>query len=84
MGFFSLLLLLLFFFFFWGGGGVQKGHTVNVNIFAGIYFRRFLKMGKFVWIKIRIFCITGSWGYYKSNFQCVLIFADIKKRELQY
>ena len=37
-------------------------------------------MDNFACIKIRVLNITGSLGYYKSNFQGVHIFADIKAR----
>ena len=43
--------------------------TVNVDIFACINFRGFMKMGIFVCIKISVLSITGSLGYEKSNFQ---------------
>ena len=52
-------------------------YTVNVDIFACIHFRRFMKMVNFACIKIRVSSITGSLGYYRSNFRCVNISADI-------
>ena len=52
-------------------------YTVNVDIFAYIHFRGFIKMGNFTCIKIRFLNITSSLGYYKSNFRGVHIFADI-------
>ena len=51
--------------------------TVNVDIFTCINFRGFMKIVIFACIKIRVLSIIGSLGYYKSNFQCVYIFADI-------
>ena len=36
--------------------------TVNVDIFACINFRGFMKMGNFVCIKISILCMIGSLG----------------------
>ena len=56
---------------------VQKYVTVNVDIFACINFRESMKMDNFACIKIRILNITGSLGYFKSNFQGVHIFAAI-------
>ena len=52
-------------------------HTVNVDIFACINFRGFMKMGNFTWIEIRVFSTKDSLGYYDSNFYSVYIFADI-------
>ena len=49
-------------------------YTVNVDIFACINFREFMKIGNFARIKI---CITVSLGYFKSNFRGVNIFPDI-------
>ena len=37
-------------------------NTVNVDIFACIKFRGFMKMGNFACIKIRVLCIIGSLG----------------------
>ena len=51
--------------------------TVNVDIFACINFCGFMKMGNLACIKIRVLSITGSLGYYNSNFRGVYIFADI-------
>ena len=51
--------------------------TVNVDIFACINLRGFVKMGNFAWIKIRVFSTNDSLGYYDSNFHSVYIFADI-------
>ena len=51
--------------------------TVNVDIFACISFRGFMKMDNFACIKIRVLSITGSLDYHKSNFRGVYIFADI-------
>ena len=34
--------------------------TVNVDIFACIIFRVFMKMGNFTCIKIHVLCIIGS------------------------
>ena len=50
---------------------------MNVDIFASINFRGFMKLGNFVCIKIHVLCIIGSIGCYKSNFRGVHIFADI-------
>ena len=51
---------------------------MNVDIFACIHFRGFMKMGNIACIKIRVLglCIIGSLGYYKGNFRGVHIFAD--------
>ena len=66
---------------FRGGGilgrGSGFGDTVNVDIFACINFRGFVKMGNFACIKIRIFSTEDSLGYNDSNFHSVYIFADI-------
>ena len=51
--------------------------TVNVDIFACINFRGFMKIGNFACIKIRVLCVNGSLGYHKSNFRGAHIFADI-------
>ena len=52
-------------------------YTVNVDIFACINFRGFMKLGNFACIKIRVLCIIGFIGYYKSNFRGEHIFEDI-------
>ena len=52
-------------------------YTVNVDIFACINFRGFMKMVNFACIKIRVSSITGALGYYRSNFRCVHISVDI-------
>ena len=58
--------------------------TVNVDIFACINLRGFMKMGYFACIRIRVLRIISSLGYYKNNFRGLHIFADIKKkRELR-
>ena len=57
-------------------------NTVNVDIFACIHFREFIKLGNFACIKIRVLCIIASIGYYKSNFRGVHIFADIKETRI--
>ena len=51
--------------------------TVNVDIFACVNFRESIKMDNFVCIKIHVLSITGSLGYFKSNFQGVHIYEDI-------
>ena len=51
--------------------------TVNVDIFTCINFRGFMKICHYACIKIRVLCVIGSLGYYKSNFRGVHIFADI-------
>ena len=56
--------------------------TVNVDIFACIHFRGFMKLGNFACIKIRVLCIIGSQGYYKSNFRGVHIFGDIQETRI--
>ena len=56
---------------------IGKPSTVNVDIFACINFRGFMKMANFACIRIRVLCIIGSLGLYKSNFRCVHNFADI-------
>ena len=48
--------------------------TVNVDIFACIHFRGFMKKDNFAWIKIHVLCITGSLGYCKSNFHIVHVY----------
>ena len=45
----------------------------NVDIFACINFRGFMKFGNFACIKIRVLCIIGSIGYNKRNFRGVHI-----------
>ena len=35
---------------------------MNVDIFAYVHFRGFMKMGNFARIKIRVLCIIGSLG----------------------
>ena len=50
---------------------------MNVDIFMCINFRGFMKICHFACIKIRVLCVIGSSGYYKSNFRGVHIFADI-------
>ena len=52
-------------------------HTMNVDIFACINFRGFMKMGNFACIKIRVLSIIGTLSYYQSNSLGVHIFADI-------
>ena len=52
-------------------------YTVNVDIFACINFRGFMKIGNFACIKIRVISTKGSLGFNDSNFQGVYIFADI-------
>ena len=52
-------------------------NTVNVDIFACINFREFMKMGNFACIKTRVLSITVSLWYYKRNFREIHIFADI-------
>ena len=56
--------------------------TVNVDIFACIHFRGFMKMGNFACIKIRVLCIIGSLGYYKCNLRGVHIVADISETRI--
>ena len=51
--------------------------TVNLDIFACIYFRGFMKMGNFACIKIGVLSIVGALGYYETNFRGVHIFSDI-------
>ena len=50
---------------------------MNVDIFACICFCGFMKMSDFACIKIHVSSITGSLGFYKSNFQGVHIFVDV-------
>ena len=50
---------------------------VNVDIFACINVRGFMKMGNFACIKISVLCMIGSLGLYKCNFLGVHIFGDI-------
>ena len=52
-------------------------YAVNVDTLACINFCGFMKMGNFTRIKIHVLSITGSIGYYKSNFLSVHIFVDI-------
>ena len=49
--------------------------TVNVDIFACMNFRVFMKIGNFECIKIRVLIV--SLGKYKSYFGGVHVFADI-------
>ena len=56
---------------------ILRSYTVNVDIFACIHFRGFMKLGNFACIKIRVLCMIASIGYYKSNFRGEHIFADI-------
>ena len=60
-----------------------KLSTVNVDIFTCIKFRRFMKMGCFACIKIRVLNVIISLGYNKSNFRGVHIFADITRKYVQ-
>ena len=53
-------------------------HTVNVDIFACINFRGFMKMGNFACIKIRVFSTNDSLGYNDSNFHSVYIYILFK------
>ena len=39
-------------------------------------------MGYFACIKIRVLCVIGSLGYYKSNFQGVHFFVDISETRI--
>ena len=50
---------------------------MNVVIFACVNIRKSMKMDNFACIKIRVLSISGSLGYFKSNFQGVNIFANI-------
>ena len=52
---------------------------MNVDIFACIHFRGFMKMGNFACIKIHVLCITGSLGKIKVIFE-VYIFSRIFKK----
>ena len=56
---------------------------MNVDIFACINIRGFVKMGNFACIKIHVLNIIGSLGFHKSNFRGVHIFADVKECELR-
>ena len=48
----------------------QELSSVNVDIFTCIHFRGFMKIGDIAKIRIRVLLsITGSIGFYKSNFQ---------------
>ena len=51
---------------------------MNLDIFAYINFRGFMKIDNFARIKICALSITGSIGYYKINFHSSRIF---NKRE---
>ena len=55
---------------------------MNVDIYACINFCGFMKMGNFACIKIRVLCVIGSLGYYKSNFQGVHFFEDISETRI--
>ena len=50
---------------------------MNVDIFACINFRGFVKMGNFACIIIHVLSIIVYLGFYKSNFRGVYIFADV-------
>ena len=50
---------------------------MNIDIFACVYTRGFMKMGNFACIRICVLIITGSLGYDKSNFHGVNIFVYI-------
>ena len=50
---------------------------MNVDIFACIDFRGFMKMGNFACIKICVLSIIGSLGYCESYFRDVHVFVDI-------
>ena len=56
---------------------------MNVDIFACINFRVFMKMGNFACIKICVLSIFDSLGYYKSYFQVYIISRIFKIRELR-
>ena len=60
-----------------------KLSTVNVDIFACINFRGFMKIGNFACINIRIFSTNSSLGFNDSNFQGVYIFADIQETRIK-
>ena len=57
---------------------------MNVDISTCIHVCRFMKMGNFACIKVRILSITGSLGYYEGNFRGVglHIFAYIQERRI--
>ena len=57
-------------------------NNVNVDIFACMHFRRFMKMGIFAWIKICVLRINGSLGYHKSICYGVNTFVDIKEMRI--
>ena len=56
--------------------------TLNVDIFACIYFRGFMNIDNFACINICVLCIIGSLGYYKCYFRGVHIFADISETRI--
>ena len=57
--------------------------TLNVDIFACINFRGFMKMDNFACIKIRVFSTNDSLDYNDSNFHSVYIFADILETRIK-
>ena len=50
---------------------------MNIDIFACINFRGFVKIDNFARIQICVLSKIGSLGFYKSNFREIHIFADI-------
>ena len=64
-------------------GSYSRMNTVNVDIFASIHFRGFMKMGNFACIKIRVFSTNDSLDYNDGNFHRVYVYSWIfKKSEL--
>ena len=51
--------------------------TVNIDICSCINFRGFIKMGNSTCIRTHVSSISDSFGYSKSNFQDLYIFANI-------
>ena len=57
---------------------ISEAPIVNVDIFACMLFRGFMKMGNFTCIKIHVLSIIFRiFRLLKSNFRGVHIFADI-------
>ena len=56
---------------------IKNLYTVNVDIFACIHFRGFMKMGNFAGNEICVLIILVSKGFYKGIFRSVYIFVDI-------
>ena len=54
---------------------MHEVYTVKIDIFECVYFREFMKMGNFAYIRIYILSIIGFFAY--CYFQVVHIFTGI-------